>query len=138
MLFRLAELDISYQPNYCYKGTLFKHGHVVRQQSAYTANAEYMRGDQWHVRPQSSGRLLLSHRPRRILLLDCQTLEASGETARLEGRIREMYASLLADLPSAMVQVVAGIPHNELLRLARKKDTDLVVMGPHTKARIKF
>ena len=43
MLFRLAELDISYQPNYCYKGTLFKHGHVVRQQSAYTANAEYMR-----------------------------------------------------------------------------------------------
>ena len=37
-----------------------------------------------------------------------ETLEASGETARLEARIREMYASLLADLPSATVQVVAG------------------------------
>ncbi|GAB6113267.1 universal stress protein [Desulfomicrobium salsuginis] len=62
-----------------------------------------------------------------------ETLDASGETARLEARIREMYAPLLAAVPSASVQVVAGIPHNELLRLARKKDTDLVVMGPHTK-----
>lgn len=62
-----------------------------------------------------------------------ETLEASGETARLEGRIRDMYGYLLNDLPSAQVQVVAGIPHNELLRLARKKDTDLIVMGPHTK-----
>ena len=62
-----------------------------------------------------------------------ETLEASGETGKLEARIREMYASLLADVPNAAVQVVAGIPHNELLRLARKKDTDLVVMGPHTK-----
>jgi nucleotide-binding universal stress UspA family protein len=62
-----------------------------------------------------------------------ETLEASGETGRLQARIREMYAPLLALVPSASVQVVAGIPHNELLRLARKKDTDLVVMGPHTK-----
>jgi nucleotide-binding universal stress UspA family protein len=62
-----------------------------------------------------------------------ETLEASGETARLEARIREMYAPLLTELPNASVQVVAGIPHSELLRLARKKDTDLVVMGPHTK-----
>ena len=62
-----------------------------------------------------------------------ETLEASGETGRLEARIREMYASLLESVPNASVQVVAGIPHNELLRLARKKDTDLVVMGPHTK-----
>jgi len=42
-LFRLQELNISYAPNYQYKGALFKHGHIVRQQSAYTANAEYTR-----------------------------------------------------------------------------------------------
>jgi nucleotide-binding universal stress UspA family protein len=62
-----------------------------------------------------------------------ETLEASGETGKLEARIREMYAPVLEAVPGASVQVVAGIPHNELLRLARKKDTDLVVMGPHTK-----
>jgi len=62
-----------------------------------------------------------------------ETLEASGETGRLEARIREMYANILETVPGASVHVVAGIPHNELLRLARKKDTDLVVMGPHTK-----
>lgn len=62
-----------------------------------------------------------------------ETLEASGETSKLEKRIREMYEHLLSDLPDAKVQVVAGIPHNELLRLARKKDTDLLIMGPHTK-----
>lgn len=33
-----------------------------------------------------------------------ETLEASGETARLEARIREMYAPLLAELPNASVQ----------------------------------
>lgn len=43
MLFNLHELDIKYQANYHYKGTLFKHGHIVRQQSAYTAHAEYQR-----------------------------------------------------------------------------------------------
>lgn len=42
-LFNLDELGIKYQANYHFKGTLFKHGHIVRQQSAYTAHAEYQR-----------------------------------------------------------------------------------------------
>lgn len=42
-LFNLAELNIKYAANYHHKGVLFKHGHIVRQQSGYTANAEYTR-----------------------------------------------------------------------------------------------
>jgi len=27
----------------------------------------------------------------------------------------------------------AGVPHTEILRFARKKDIDLIIMGPHTR-----
>ncbi|MEZ7196275.1 universal stress protein [Pseudodesulfovibrio karagichevae] len=59
-------------------------------------------------------------------------LAPSGETDQLGGKIREMYDEYLGNLPSAQIVVVPGIPHNELLRLARSKNTDLIVMGPHT------
>lgn len=62
-----------------------------------------------------------------------KTLEPSGETAKLKAKITEIYAPMLEGIPESQVIVVPGIPHNELLRLARKKNTDLVVMGPHTK-----
>jgi len=60
-------------------------------------------------------------------------LEPSGETARLAEKMQEMYGTYLDSVPGSQIKVVPGIPHNELLRLARKKNTDLIVMGPHTK-----
>ena len=62
-----------------------------------------------------------------------ETLEPSGETAQLKERMSQMYGKYLESIPEAQIKVVAGIPHNELLRLARQKNTDLIVMGPHTK-----
>jgi len=62
-----------------------------------------------------------------------ETLEPSGETSRLKEQITESYAEMLEDIPDSQIIVVPGIPHNEILRLARKKNTDLIVMGPHTK-----
>ncbi|NJB67287.1 nucleotide-binding universal stress UspA family protein [Desulfobaculum xiamenense] len=62
-----------------------------------------------------------------------ETLAPSGETEKLRERIVEMYGELVSAVPEAQVSVVAGIPHNELLRLARTKNADLIVMGPHTK-----
>jgi nucleotide-binding universal stress UspA family protein len=59
-------------------------------------------------------------------------LEPSGETARLAEKMQEMYGTYLDSVPESKIMVVPGIPHNELLRLARKKNTDLIVMGPHT------
>lgn len=62
-----------------------------------------------------------------------ETLESSGETGKLKDQLTEMYGDVLKDIPNSQIMVVSGIPHNELLRLARKKNTDLIVMGPHTK-----
>jgi len=62
-----------------------------------------------------------------------ETLEPSGETARIKEQITAAYGPLLADIPDSQIIVVPGIPHSEVLRLARKKNTDLIVMGPHTK-----
>ncbi|WP_421902067.1 universal stress protein [Maridesulfovibrio sp.] len=62
-----------------------------------------------------------------------ETLEPSGETGQLKEKITSAYGEMLKDIPESQIMVVPGIPHNELLRLARKKNTDLVVMGPHTK-----
>jgi len=62
-----------------------------------------------------------------------ETLEPSGETEQLKCKMGDMYGKYIDSIPECTVQVVPGIPHNELLRLARKKNTDLIVMGPHTK-----
>lgn len=60
-------------------------------------------------------------------------LAPSGETDQIGTKIRAMYDEYLGITPGAQIVVVPGIPHNELLRLARQKNTDLIVMGPHTK-----
>lgn len=60
-------------------------------------------------------------------------LEASGETDRIKSKIEEFYSEKLAKVKDYSVVVVPGVPHNELLRVARSKNADLVVMGPHTK-----
>lgn len=60
-------------------------------------------------------------------------LEASGETARIKDKIMAYYGDKLEGIKDYEVIVRAGIPHNEILRLVRQKNADLVVMGPHTK-----
>lgn len=60
-------------------------------------------------------------------------LGASGETEKLRERILDMYGELIEGVPDTQLSVVAGIPHNELLRLARSRNADLIVMGPHTR-----
>ncbi|MDC0336142.1 universal stress protein [Pseudodesulfovibrio sp.] len=62
-----------------------------------------------------------------------ETLEPTGETDRIKDKITGMYSEIIDGIEGSVVSVVAGIPHNEILRLARKKNTDLIVMGPHTK-----
>lgn len=60
-------------------------------------------------------------------------LEASGETERIKEKILAYYKDKLKGLPGCEVIVKAGIPYNEVLRIVRQKNADLVVMGPHTK-----
>lgn len=62
-----------------------------------------------------------------------ETLEASGAAERIKENMKEYYKERLCKLPHCEVMVVAGIPHNEILRVARKKNADLIIMGPHTK-----
>jgi len=59
-------------------------------------------------------------------------LMPSGEVERIKTTIEEVYARQLADCPGCDVLVVPGIPHAEILRLARKKNADLIVMGCST------
>jgi len=60
-------------------------------------------------------------------------LEASGAAERIKGNMSEYYKDRLCKLPHCEVIVVPGISHNEILRVARKKNADLIIMGPHTK-----
>ncbi len=56
-------------------------------------------------------------------------LMPSGEVDRIRDSIEKTYATNLADCPDCKVHVVPGIPHAEILRLARKRNADLIVMG---------
>jgi len=56
----------------------------------------------------------------------------SGEVDKIRVEIEKTYAKQLADCPGCNVVVVPGIPHAEVLRLARKKNADLIVMGCNT------
>jgi len=60
-------------------------------------------------------------------------LESSGETGRIKENIEEYYKEWLEATPNSKVLVLAGIPHNEIIRISRKVNADLIIMGPHTK-----
>jgi len=47
--------------------------------------------------------------------------------------MRNTYADLLQDCESCEIDAVAGFPHREILRKARKEDVDLIIMGAHTR-----
>ncbi|BBD09219.1 universal stress protein [Desulfovibrio ferrophilus] len=57
----------------------------------------------------------------------------SGEVDKIKAGVEKHYAKHLAEHENCQVTVVPGIPHSEILRLARKKNADLIVMGCCTK-----
>ncbi|ACV67712.1 universal stress protein [Desulfohalobium retbaense] len=57
----------------------------------------------------------------------------SGEVERIKKQIQEYYGERTCDLENCCYEVIPGVPHSELLRLARKVNADLIVMGTHTK-----
>lgn len=52
---------------------------------------------------------------------------------RVREEIEKTYADQLKGFDNYVIETRAGIPHTEILRLARKEDVDLIVMGPHTR-----
>ena len=58
----------------------------------------------------------------------------SPETiAKVKDEIEKTYAEQLKGLDDYVIETMAGVPHTEILRLARKENIDLIIMGPHTK-----
>jgi nucleotide-binding universal stress UspA family protein len=51
----------------------------------------------------------------------------------VEEELKNTYAKQLDRYPNARIVTTAGIPHTEILRLARKEDVDFIVMGAHSR-----
>mgnify|MGYP001057872241 CR=1 FL=1 len=51
----------------------------------------------------------------------------------VEEEMKTYYAKQLADYTTAKVETLAGVPHTEILRMARKLDVDLIIMGAHSR-----
>ncbi len=47
--------------------------------------------------------------------------------------IKTYYTKQLEEADQAEIEAAVGAPHREILRIARKKDTDLIVMGAHSR-----
>jgi nucleotide-binding universal stress UspA family protein len=47
--------------------------------------------------------------------------------------MRNTYADLLKDSENSELVATVGVPHREILRVARKEDVNLIVMGAHTR-----
>ena len=52
---------------------------------------------------------------------------------RVKEEMQSTFADKLADAEDCEVEAVVGAPHREILRAAREKDIDLIVMGSHTR-----
>ena len=52
---------------------------------------------------------------------------------RVTEEMRSTFADKLAEAENCEVEAVVGAPHREILRAARTKDIDLIVMGSHTR-----
>ena len=53
--------------------------------------------------------------------------------SRIKEEIEKTYAAQLKELDNYTIETLAGVPYREILRLARKEEVDLIVMGPHTR-----
>ncbi|MDX2500443.1 MAG: universal stress protein [Deltaproteobacteria bacterium] len=47
--------------------------------------------------------------------------------------MKNTYGDLLKDTEGVEIEAAVGIPSREILRVARKKDVDLIIMGAHTR-----
>lgn len=47
--------------------------------------------------------------------------------------VKDTYARQIKDHRDCRIEAVAGVPHTEILRFARKRDVDLIVMGAHSR-----
>ena len=47
--------------------------------------------------------------------------------------MKNTYAKQLAECETAHIETLAGVPHTEILRKARKDNVDLIVMGAHSR-----
>ena len=47
--------------------------------------------------------------------------------------MKNTYGELLKDSENVEIEAAVGIPPREILRMARKKDVDLIIMGSHTR-----
>ena len=63
-----------------------------------------------------------------------QKVEHDDEWAkRVTEEMRSTFADKLAEAESCELEAVVGAPHREILRAARTRDIDLIVMGSHTR-----
>jgi nucleotide-binding universal stress UspA family protein len=63
-----------------------------------------------------------------------QKLEHDDEwTQRVKEEMQSTFADKLAEAEDCELEAVVGAPHREILRAARSKDVDLIVMGSHTR-----
>jgi nucleotide-binding universal stress UspA family protein len=53
--------------------------------------------------------------------------------ALVKEEMQHTYEKQLLDLPSAKLVALTGVPHTEILRRARQDNSDLIVMGSHTR-----
>ncbi|MFP4389921.1 MAG: universal stress protein, partial [Desulfococcaceae bacterium] len=58
--------------------------------------------------------------------------DADYESWVLE-EMKGYYAKQLDDCKTCDMEALIGVPHTEILRAARKKDVDLIVMGAHSR-----
>ncbi len=47
--------------------------------------------------------------------------------------LKNTYVKQIAEVPNCRIETMVGIPHTEVLRMARKWDVDLIVMGAHSR-----
>ena len=47
--------------------------------------------------------------------------------------LRNTYADLLKDSENNVLETAIGAPHREILRIARKENVDMIIMGAHTR-----
>ncbi len=62
---------------------------------------------------------------------DQEEIEASVQTARQ--KLESFYISRMKDFDNYGVEIWEGIPHVEILKFAREKSADLIVMAHHTR-----
>jgi len=47
--------------------------------------------------------------------------------------LKNTYDKLITDEKNTVIETAIGVPHREILRLARREDVDLIIMGAHTR-----